>query len=520
MKSLRTIRVLLVALLLAAPRAVFAQNAALSGTTCPGSGCVDILVSGFGAVGIQVVGTFSGTLTFTQTNTPGDAGTYVPLTLYNVTAPSTGVTTATGAGLFTGTVAGVRTVRVAFTAYSSGTARVYAIRTSARATGPPSSGGGSWGAITGTLADQTDLQSALNGKLADDITAGATNEQNQLKSNNTQYPVWMDDPDQADFGLFRFRNTNQQIIGALYNPLYPKYTPDAQAFERAIVAQWNIGDPANPFIEIGSEWGPTVAVTSITRSSSTATVTQTAHGYRTGDVITIAGADQTEYNIDATITVVDADTYTYTVSGTPGSPASGGPITATGGAPRPLSLAAAQVRHGPYSDALGDTFVFDSEALIKSYAGLLLIGPEPAYNDGDHYPQNIMQVSLGTVAGLVQVRGNGTAASPTAAANGDALGVIEFDGLTLDGSDLVTTSGAAGIVAFAEADFTSINSTPARLSFYTTPADSPLGETEVFRLNADGTAQFLGGTKSADGSVGVTVTTCTAFKNGLCVSGS
>jgi len=65
------------------------------------------------------------------------------------------------------------------------------------------------------------------------------------------------------------------------------------------------------------------AVTSITRSSSTATVTKTAHGLETGWDITIVGADQVEYNGNHVITVTSADTFTYTVSGTPATPATG-----------------------------------------------------------------------------------------------------------------------------------------------------------------------------------------------------
>ena len=65
-------------------------------------------------------------------------------------------------------------------------------------------------------------------------------------------------------------------------------------------------------------------VTSITRSGSTATVTQINHGYATGYLVYITGANETEYNVEgASITVLDADTYTYTVAGTPATPATG-----------------------------------------------------------------------------------------------------------------------------------------------------------------------------------------------------
>lgn len=72
-----------------------------------------------------------------------------------------------------------------------------------------------------------------------------------------------------------------------------------------------------------------VAVTSITRSFTTATVTTTAsHSFVTGQSITIAGAVETDYNGTFTITVTGAATFTYTVANSPTTPATG-TITAT-----------------------------------------------------------------------------------------------------------------------------------------------------------------------------------------------
>lgn len=68
------------------------------------------------------------------------------------------------------------------------------------------------------------------------------------------------------------------------------------------------------------------AVTSITRTSSTATVTTTApHGYTVSDVVplTIAGASPAAYNGTFQCTITGASTFTYTVSGTPSTPATG-----------------------------------------------------------------------------------------------------------------------------------------------------------------------------------------------------
>lgn len=61
----------------------------------------------------------------------------------------------------------------------------------------------------------------------------------------------------------------------------------------------------------------------ITRSGSTATVSHTAHGLITGGKAVIRGANEQEYNGVFSITVTTANAYTYTVSGSPASPATG-----------------------------------------------------------------------------------------------------------------------------------------------------------------------------------------------------
>lgn len=67
-----------------------------------------------------------------------------------------------------------------------------------------------------------------------------------------------------------------------------------------------------------------VSVSGITRTSATATVTTaTAHGFLTGDIALIAGATQTEYNGEFVITRVSDTQYTYAVTGSPATPATG-----------------------------------------------------------------------------------------------------------------------------------------------------------------------------------------------------
>lgn len=69
-----------------------------------------------------------------------------------------------------------------------------------------------------------------------------------------------------------------------------------------------------------------VVITSVT---TTATVDHTAHGLADGEMVNIRGCNQPEYNgAGKVIAWVDVDTYTYTISGGPASPATGSP-TAT-----------------------------------------------------------------------------------------------------------------------------------------------------------------------------------------------
>lgn len=67
----------------------------------------------------------------------------------------------------------------------------------------------------------------------------------------------------------------------------------------------------------------TKSVTSLTRSGSTATATVTAHGYANGQSVLMAGANETEYNGTFVISNVTTNTFDYTVTGTPATPATG-----------------------------------------------------------------------------------------------------------------------------------------------------------------------------------------------------
>lgn len=82
---------------------------------------------------------------------------------------------------------------------------------------------------------------------------------------------------------------------------------------------------ARVFVETSDGAGPfpyQESVT-ITRVSTTASVSHTGHGLSTGDKVVIRGANQQEYNGIHTITVTGTNGYDFTVAGSPTTPATG-----------------------------------------------------------------------------------------------------------------------------------------------------------------------------------------------------
>jgi hypothetical protein len=116
--------------------------------------------------------------------------------------------------------------------------------------------------------------------------------------------------------------------------------------------------------------GSDVAVSSITRAGSTATVTTAApHGEVVGQIINLRGATQTEYNGDFAVgTVPTSTTFTITVSGTPATPATG-TITLNGG----------PVVRSNYSGGVFAAGIYSSPRLDDSNEYIVLAGPDAAY---------------------------------------------------------------------------------------------------------------------------------------------
>jgi hypothetical protein len=97
-------------------------------------------------------------------------------------------------------------------------------------------------------------------------------------------------------------------------------------FERSLVSGGAADDtmPAGQAFTWANSNLLTVTPTSITRTGTDATVTYANHGLMVHDRVTIAGAVQTAYNGTFVVSsVTGRDTFTYTVAGSPATPATG-----------------------------------------------------------------------------------------------------------------------------------------------------------------------------------------------------
>lgn len=119
----------------------------ISGTTCPGNGCRSINIAGLGSIGIQITGTWVGTITFKGSLGTTSTSTFDDLLVLPLDS-TTQVNTVTSNGTWTAPIAGLNQIRIQFTSYTSGIATIsYRAVTSVRNNGPSGGGGGS-GSVT------------------------------------------------------------------------------------------------------------------------------------------------------------------------------------------------------------------------------------------------------------------------------------------------------------------------------------------------------------------------------------
>jgi len=118
----------------------------------------------------------------------------------------------------------------------------------------------------------------------------------------------------------------ERYIDKIRNPVAHFATSDIDQQIRA-----EVPGVTRTFIQKSGQQIGTVSVSGITRVGSIATATTaTPHGLFTGAETTVAGADQSDYNVsDTQVLVIDPTTFAYVVAGTPTTPATG-TITSSG----------------------------------------------------------------------------------------------------------------------------------------------------------------------------------------------
>lgn len=192
--------------------------------------------------------------------------------------------------------------------------------------------------VTGTAAETTLFSTVIpggtigpNGRLDILALASQTNLTNlktlKIKFGgvvfwNTQLGAYLS----AQVPVFiRNRNAqNAQVSGVLNSGNPWGYSSAAGVFTAAVDTSID-----QTLAVTGVIASPTVTKSAaIARSGQTATATVTAHGYANGNSVLMSGATQTEYNGTFVISNVTANTFDYTVTGTPSTPATGTPLAA------------------------------------------------------------------------------------------------------------------------------------------------------------------------------------------------
>ncbi len=135
----------------------------------------------------------------------------------------------------------------------------------------------------------------------------------------------------------------------------------------------------------------------ITRSGSTATVTFALHGFKDGETVVISGATQAQYNKTTAITLVDVNSFTYSVSGSPATPATGSPVAA----PDPEDPATTEYRYtnpvGEIRDEILDLSGTNNFADVREFElfeGPTLTDKDVAKQDEEYF-SSVWRVALG-----------------------------------------------------------------------------------------------------------------------------
>ena len=124
------------------------------------------------------------------------------------------------------------------------------------------------------------------------------------------------------YGPVTFTQAFNKILMFRGTELAPLVLSDIGTGFEDLLDHWESGETYLETNEVA--WGPWKGTSSVTFNGGTVTVTTSAaHGYITGADITVKDAAEAEYNGRFNITVTGDSTFTYAITGTPSTPATG-----------------------------------------------------------------------------------------------------------------------------------------------------------------------------------------------------
>lgn len=233
-------------------------------------------------------------------------------------------------------------------------------------------------------------------------------------------------------------------------------------------AAFNVANASVTIVDVNS-FDYTTSVP-ITGTANTARVTATAHGFSTGNTVTVTGSSETLFNGSFPVTKIDNNTFSYTVSGVAGTATNAGMVASisisqithpTTGGGRDIATVATSVTHG-FTD--GQTIIIANTGGVPpaGYDGTWTISGAAAstFRIGESAPTNSQirntptpQTTPGMLAGrtitriepVVQASGTIRSArlvgvsslSSKANATGDMFAGRPSDGSATDRSNLI-----------------------------------------------------------------------------------
>lgn len=188
-----------------------AMQANLSSTTCPGTGCVQLQLTGQAGAAIQIQGTYVATIEF-EGSVDGQTFTSINMT---PTASTTPASSATANGIWLGGVGGLSAVRARLSAYTSGVVGIN-IRNSSGSAASTSAG-----SIAGTVAGDKTNNNAAPAATQLDVMPGISSATALSLTTGRSQKMWLN-----LFGATSVQFTNS-VTGAAYD-LAPNVDPCAQ----------------------------------------------------------------------------------------------------------------------------------------------------------------------------------------------------------------------------------------------------------------------------------------------------